>query len=246
VNEPPFHWPVPIAHPSMGPEEVHIWSAGLHRSREEVQTLAAQLPAEEQERAKRYRAPLAHTQFVVARWTLRTLLGRYLDLAPAEVPLTNGLRGKPALPANLGLSFNVSHSHGLALFAFASKSEVGVDVEQVRSVADDLGLAQRYFCPQEVAVLQALALQQRQETFFHIWTRKEAFLKAIGLGISYGVERVEVSTTPEEARLLRLDGLEAPASNWDMQGLRPAREYVGAVCVEGRLGTVRCWSFGIA
>jgi 4'-phosphopantetheinyl transferase len=240
----PLHWPVPRAHPPLDREEVHVWSAPLARPAEEIDRLLGRLSPEEQVRARRYKVAPAREQFVVARWLLRSLLARYLGMSPGEVPLTQGVQGKPALEGVPGLHFNASHSHGLALYAVTARGAVGVDVERVRSFTNDLALAERYFCPAEIEALRGLAGEARSEVFFHIWTRKEAFVKALGLGLGYGVDRVEVSTDPSRAELLRLPEAEGGESRWSMEVLMPAPGYVGAVCLEGT-GEVRCWGWGV-
>lgn len=242
VSDAELHWSCPSTPPTLRGNDVHVWCASLNPPLDEVQRQVSLLSDEEHERARRYVVGRARQQFIVARGVLRQLLGKYLGLPPARISLTQGSHGKPAL-ADGALHFNASHTHGLALFAFTRAGEVGVDVEQVRSTVDHWLLAERFFCTQEVAGLRSLPMDRQIEGFFHVWTRKEAFLKAIGLGLGYGVDRVEVSTDPEQASLKRLADDESPA-RWQMATLTPAHGYVGAVCLEGVLEQVRCWGFG--
>jgi 4'-phosphopantetheinyl transferase len=183
----------------------------------------------------------AREEFQVSRALLRVLLGRYLRRDPSRLELRMGPQGKPALAGDAPLSFNVSHSFGAALIAVRAGGEVGVDVEQVRPFENDLGLAERFFCPTEWAALRALG-EERREAFFHVWTRKEAYLKAGGLGLSGGLERVEVSVPPDDPpRVLRIDGDEAAARRWSLRALLPLPGYVGALAVEGHDYRLRCW-----
>jgi 4'-phosphopantetheinyl transferase len=220
---------------SLSGDEVHVWSAVLDRPPAEAAALRALLSADERERVERIHCPKTRVEFAVGRGLLRTLLACYLDTEPERLRFALGPAGKPELcePAGTGLHFNVTHSHGLALYAVSTRSPVGVDVEHVRPLSNYLGLAERYFSPHEVEVLYCLPDHHRAEAFFHAWTRKEAFLKARGVGLSYGLERVEVTLGPAEpARLIRLDGEERPASRWSLHNLRPAPGFVGALAVE--------------
>jgi 4'-phosphopantetheinyl transferase len=132
------------------------------------------------------------------------------------------------------LYFNVTHSHEVGLIAFTRRAEVGIDVERVRAYPGHLDMADRYFTPREVTALERLPPGAREHAFYHIWTRKEAFLKATALGLSYGLERFEVSVPPDDpARILHIDGDHAAAARWSITALSPASGYVGALAIEG-------------
>ena len=188
-------WPTAPARLKPAANEVHVWSAALDRTTAEAAGLSRHLSQEERDRAARFRHAGARAEFIVARALLRLLLGECLGMKPCRVPFSQTSRGKPRLgdSAKTSLCFNVSHSHGMALFALTSRCEVGVDVERVRPFSDEMGLADRFFTPTESAALRVLDSSRRLETFFRLWTRKEAYLKAHGLGLSFGLERVEVS-----------------------------------------------------
>jgi 4'-phosphopantetheinyl transferase len=220
--------------------EVHVWCASLEHSPESIAGLHALLSQEEQARAARFLAPLARRQFIVARGLLRTLLGGYLGQDPRDLVFTHGPQGKPRLDEPSALPFNVSHSHGVALFAVTDRAEIGVDVERIRTVSDEMLLAERFFSSWEGGMLRALPPEARRERFFHLWTRKEAFLKAHGSGLSYGLERVEITLEPEDARILRIDGSEERAATWSLRALAPAPGYVGAVALQTHDYSLRC------
>src|SRR5262249_5035395 len=203
------------------------------------------LSDDERERAERMRSPHVRSDLIHSRATLRALLGRYLRCEPRRIRFLYGPQGKPELadcPGAGPLHFNVSHSHGVALFAVTARRPVGVAGEHPRPFATDLGLAERYFSPLELLALRALEGDRRRLAFFHTWTRKEAFLKATGRGISFGLERVEVTILPDEsARVLRLDGDEGKASRWSLRSLEPLPGYVGALALEDRDYRLACW-----
>jgi 4'-phosphopantetheinyl transferase len=241
VDAPLSPWPSSPGPVELTAGEVHVWCAALARPAEEVAELASLLSPDEQERAARYRVTTAREQFGVSRALLRVLLGRYLDRDPSRLEFRPGPQGKPALAGPAPLSFNVSHSYGVALFAVRAGGEVGVDLEQVRPFENDLGLAERFFCAAEAAALRALG-DERRAAFFHVWTRKEAYLKASGLGLAGGLERVEVSVPPDDPpRVLRIDGVADAARRWSLRALSPLPGYVGALAVEGHDYRLRCW-----
>jgi 4'-phosphopantetheinyl transferase len=238
-------WLQPPAHPPLPPDEVHVWFVNLAVDTHTVAELMASLPWTEQERAISFRSVSARTQFVVTRTSLRSILSAYLDVSPLHLRFIHGPQGKPALAGQWNwLHFNVSHSHDVALIAVTRCGEVGVDVERIRPFANDMGMAERYFSPRETELLRALTGPERCEAFFHAWTRKEAFLKASGIGLSYGLERVEVTLLPkEEARFLRIDGCEQLAAQWSLRHLAPVAGCVGALTLHGHDYQLRCWKW---
>jgi 4'-phosphopantetheinyl transferase len=213
-------------------DAVHVWAVPLAVGPDRLAALLALLSPEEQRRAARFTHIPAREQNIVSRAMLRVLLGRYLDIAPTAVHLVAGDNGKPAL-AGRELYYNLSHTKGLAVYAVTARGEVGVDVEQVRSYPSHLDLATRYFTAREASAIRAQAGRGSESAFFHVWTRKEAFLKALGLGLAGGLERFEVSVPPDDpARILHIDGDRRAAQRWTMVSLEPAAGYVATVAIE--------------
>jgi 4'-phosphopantetheinyl transferase len=231
--------------PRLGANEVHIWLAALDVL--PLSTLLNGLSPDESARADRFHFARDKQRFVAARGVLRHLLGRYLDVAPGALRFDYGPRGKPSLAAGAwpgGLRVNVSHSGGLALLGFARERELGVDLEFERPVPDAESIAQRYFSPREAAVLGWLTPADRPAAFFRCWTRKEAFIKATGDGLSRPLDAFDVTLAPgEPARLLRVDGEPPEAARWWMVGLEPAEGFAAAVAVEGRPASLGCWQW---
>jgi 4'-phosphopantetheinyl transferase len=229
---------------ALAEDAVHVWSVPLVAGPPRLSRLWALLDPEERKRAARFTHVPSRDQFIVARGTLRVLLGRYLNCAPTAVRLEAEAHGKPVLvsPAS-ELHFNVSHTTGLALIAVTRVGPVGIDVEHVRHMPTHLDMAQRFFTPRESAALSELPAPQSVEAFFHVWTRKEAFLKAVGLGLSHGLERFEVSVPPDDpARILHIDGSDHEGARWSLCVLDPQAGYVGAVVFEGQAHLV-CRTF---
>jgi 4'-phosphopantetheinyl transferase len=228
----PDHWSASPAASPIPPREVHVWRAGLDGSEFVRQHLEATLAPEEIARANRFFFPRDRQHFVAARGILRQLLSGYLGRPPADLEFAYHPRGKPYLlpqPTDVPIAFNVSHSHGLALLAFSLGREIGVDLERVRlNIASD-EIASRYFAPREVAELQSLPSEQRPEAFFLCWTRKEAYIKALGEGLQIPLTSFRVSLTPQQPDILE----SADASRWTLRSLSPAPDYAAALVAEG-------------
>ena len=196
---------------------------------------AAVLSDEERDRARRFVFDRDRQRFVVARGVLRGLLAARLGVRPQAVELVYGERGKPALTPRLaasGLRFNVSHCEDVAVYAFSSAGDVGVDVEAVRTMPDADDVATRFFSGRENAAYRALDPRDRPLGFFQCWTRKEAFIKAVGHGMYYPLDRFDVSLAPgEPARLLRVESPE-DRRRWRMRGFFPLPGFVAAVVAE--------------
>lgn len=234
-------WHAPPPNLSLTNDDVHVWRAELDLPQERVQYYASLLSADEQSRAERFYLEQHQIRFIVARGTLRTLLGRYLDISPAQLNFEYSSRGKPRLAHSCGgseVQFNVSHSQGLALFGVTYQRAIGIDLEFLRLLPDAEKIAQRFFSIREYTVISILPPEEQQKAFFKAWTSKEAYLKAMGEGLAGSLDRVEVSLVPNQpARLLSLDGDSFAASRWCLYELAPAYNFIGAVAVEGVIGT---------
>ena len=147
-----------------------------------VRRLHALLSPDERERAARCGFDHMRHTFIIARGTLRYLLGRYLDVDPAALRFGYGPQGKPAIDG-AGIEFNMTRSSGLIASAFARGCHVGVDIERIRPGARTVEMARRFFSLEEAAKINALPPHERQSLFFHLWTRKEAYIKATGEGL---------------------------------------------------------------
>jgi 4'-phosphopantetheinyl transferase len=224
---------------------VHIWRAALDVPESQVRSLWYTLTADECQRAERYVFARDRTHFVVARGLLRVLLGRYLGQDPPHLRFIYGPHGKPALATDTGggaLRFNVSHSHGLALYAITRGREVGVDVERIRPEVAQEQIAEHFFSPREITRLRALPTPLQATAFFACWTRKEAYIKAKGEGLALPLDQFDVSLVPgEPAALLRAAWDPQEAARWSLQDLAPAPGYRAAVAVAGQDWRLTCW-----
>ena len=174
--------------------------ARLDAGPEETRSLESCLSSAERERAAKFHFERDRRRFIVARARLREELAARLGVSARQVQFAYGDNGKPRL-ANHSLQFSVSHCDDVALFAFSPDAEVGVDIEAIRPVREADAIAVQFFSPLEHAGYAALAPRDRLLGFFRVWTRKEAYVKALGVGFSMALERFDLSVAPRGWRL---------------------------------------------
>jgi 4'-phosphopantetheinyl transferase len=216
--------------PSIPGREIHVWQARIDPAPTHVAGLEDILSPDEKERAGRFMFEHLKSAFVVSRGTLRVLLGNYLEIAPRDVLFRYGTNGKPALAGSGVIDFNASHSDGLAVFGFTRGCEIGIDVEKVRPIEDMRNIADHFFCAEEAAELMSLEPGLRERAFFNCWTRKEAYIKATGKGLSEPLDSFRVSLEPgRPARLIHIRGDALAAQKWAFHDLPVASGYVAAL-----------------
>lgn len=214
---------------------LHLWIVRLEASEENFARALAALAADEISRAERFRFERHRRVYVLGRAALRMLLGGYLGLEPAAITFTYGPQGKPALAdAACSVRFNASNSGQLAAFGFTEACEIGVDVEQHRALHDLEAIARRFFSPDEAAELLALPVADRDAGFFNCWTRKEAYIKAMGGGLSIPLDSFRVTLRPgEEAQMISIEGSAEAARAWTLHTFDPGLpDYKGAIAYQ--------------
>ena len=230
---------------SLSSGEVHVWRARLEQPQEVQDEFLHTLDLDERERAARFHFEKHRRRFILGRGFLRLLLGRYLKIAPEAVRFAYGPYGKPSLADEheaSGLRFNASNSHELAVYAFVQEREIGVDVEYIKDDFQSEEIAGHFFSAREVQTLLALPKDERTAAFFRCWTRKEAYIKAIGSGLSHPLDQFDVTLTAgEPATLLRDDQDAEAVSRWEMFNLEFTERYAGALVVEGREHTLHAF-----
>ena len=232
--------------PSLSPPEacVHLWLLSLDPGAEVVAAISTCLSHEERTRAARFRHPDDSRRYSVARGALRWLVTRYLDVDPGSIRFDEGPHGKPGLaqvPAGVDLQFNLSHSGDVALAAFGVGRPLGVDIERMQRAIDPEALIARFGSPGERAMLQALRPDERQRRFLQLWTCKEAWLKATGLGIAAGLERVDVDLSTGAPHLVGAPEGWGGVHDWSLSLLEPTDSLIAAVALHDpahRLGNV--------
>ena len=232
-------WQIPNGFPNLEKDRIHIWRANLDLSPQQIECLESFLSEDEIVRANKFRFARHHRRFVVARGILRKLLGSYLNINPKNLVFTYGNKGKPFLNrvAECPLQFNLSHSHEYALFGFTFKHLIGVDLEYQRPMPDALKIARRFFSQQEFQMIEEVEAERRLQLFFQLWTAKEAYLKALGIGLTDSLASVEIAIDRSDNSFY-LSALEQDAevsSKWSLYTCVPAENYTAAIAVNAPL-----------
>ena len=240
-------WNMSAAHIVLDLNEIHVWKASLEVPLNVANHLKGVLSPDECDRAKRFHFEKDRRHWIVAHGTLRLLLGRYLNVEANELQFATNDYGKPSLvqpPHKARLHFNLSHSGEIALYAFAYDRQVGIDVEHMKGSLDYEEVATHYFSAYECAVLRALPASLREEAFYTCWTRKEAYIKARGIGLSQPLDEFDVSLIPSEPAALLADRRDPEApGQWSLHTLAPEDRYTGALAVEGKRWKLTCWEW---
>jgi 4'-phosphopantetheinyl transferase len=243
ITEPGFSLAGPIELPE---NEVQLWRVDLGAVGPEEPRWQQVLSEDERARAARFHFSRDRQRYVSSRALLRIILAAYLGTEPKELSFRYSEKEKPALAgahATREIEFNVSHSGMAALLAFTRGREVGVDVEQIRLDFDVEGIAHRFFSERERQELMAFAPEERHAAFFRCWTRKEAYVKATGAGLSLPLSQFDVSLAAGNINALIATRPDAgEAGRWSMREVRGGEGYAAALCILGRGWKLREWS----
>jgi 4'-phosphopantetheinyl transferase len=230
-------------------DEVHIWRITLDWPPARLRALNAVLSTDEQQKADRFHFALDRTRHVVGRGVLRTILARCTSTKAEQLCFEYSTFGKPRLAAGsteIPLQFNVSHSSDLILIVLTIGRAVGIDVERTRTDLDVERIAASFFSPHERLALLSLPAQSRFDAFFDCWTRKEAYIKAVGDGLSLPLDQFDVCFLPgQEPRLLATRPDPAEARRWVIQALDVGPCYRAAVAVEGAGWQLKMWDWPV-
>lgn len=231
---------------SISSGEVHVWRVRLEQPHALYEHYQRILDEEERRRAARFHFDKHRRHFIVARGFLRTVLARYLDTRPEEIRFTYGPYGKPALDGEhrgSALRFNASHSGDWAVYGFVLDHAIGVDVEFVKEDFATERIAERFFSVYEVEALNGLPDAEKPAAFFRCWTRKEAYIKAIGSGLSHPLDTFDVTLAPgEPAELLRVQDDPEATARWSLFDLNMPPRYAAALAVSGQVNAVHKWN----
>jgi len=240
-------WSGPPDGVRLGAADAHVWLATMPRLTAWGGDFPDSLDEDERERARRFRFERDRRRFIAAHGWVRALLGAYLGLPPRRVRFTRGPYGKPSLEMGCGdgaLRFNLSHSHERVLCAVARRRDLGVDIEYMRELPDAAQVAETAFSARERAALLAQPPSARHAAFYACWSRKEAYIKAIGRGLDMPLDRFDVTVSAAEpARLLGVADDPGEASRWELRDLPPIPGYAAALAHEGGRLDVACWEW---
>jgi len=214
--------------------EVGVWAVRILSDGGSIDAFSKALSPDEQQRARSFRFEEHRNDYIVAHGLLREILAAYVGKPAEAIRFRYGPQGKPYLPDgdNRRLQFNLSHSEHCAVYAIALDCEVGVDVEHIEKLPDMDSVARRFFSQAEVADLQSVPPELHAQAFYNCWTRKEAYIKAVGSGLSLPLDQFRVSLLPgQPAALLSFEDDTDSASRWSIQDLRLWDGFVGALAI---------------
>lgn len=245
-------WNSPPKFSTLCQNEIHLWLVSLVQPQQEIAKFWQTLNAEERQRADRLVMKQHRERFITAHGVLRQLLANYLSYPAHEIKFVSGPFGKiaidPLIITNNGIKFNLSHANEYAMFAFLSDRDLGVDIEYMRVNLEVEEIAQRFFSPTESVALMSLPKEERTQAFFNCWTRKEAFIKAIGRGLYYPLHEfdVDVKTIGETKVDLNIRDQELQDKTWSLFSLETIAGYAAALVVEGELEQGKILKFNFA
>lgn len=235
-------WESPPDRVELTGERIDVWRVGLDAPGDAGPSRRL-LNDAERARADRFIRAEHGRSFTIAHASLRQILSRYLDIVAEAVQFSAAEKGKPRIEGETGLQFNLSHSGELALVAVTRGRAVGVDIESMRERSAQRNIAERYFSRGEVNALFALPDAEQSAAFYRCWTRKEAYIKALGLGLSYPLDGFEVSLDESAPRLVWSKEGEAETKRWTFSNLNPGPGYAGALAAEGPIAALRAYEF---
>lgn len=234
ISDPDFHLGTRLTLPD---DEVHLWRIDLAAVAPAEKRWQEILSPDERARAARFHFERDRRYYTATRALLRTILASYVGAEPADLVFRYSEKEKPALDPQFSLDaveFNISHSGTAALLAFTRGRALGIDVELIREDFDPKALAHRFFSKHEQTQLTALDPSEKYSGFFRCWTRKEAYIKAVGTGLSLPLDQFDVSLRPgDENALLATRPEASEAAEWSLREVPVGNGYVGALCVRG-------------
>ena len=209
-----------------------VWIARVSQARDSLIFLEPCLDTRDRERAARFRFPEDRARFVLGRGLLRKCLGHYLHQAPETIELAYADRGRPVFPHDETVQFSVSHTHDLVAIALTADARIGIDLECVEPRLDLPELAKQIFSEEDLLTFQALPASEAPAAFFRAWTRKEAYLKACGEGITERLRQISVSFGPEGAGVIKDAREESATKTWRVLALPVPADYMGSLACD--------------
>lgn len=232
------YWNIPPVNVKLNKNEVHIWCASLDLSNNCLSRLAQTLSNDENIKARRFYFEKDRRDFIIGRGILRSIIGSYLNEKPSKLQFNYGPYGKPYLIKEFDgfdLRFNLAHSRGLAIYAFTRNREIGVDLEYAYLPEDSEKLVAGFFSEEEKAVWFSLPTEQKPEALFVCWTRKEAYIKAVGGWLDKPLNQLAfLSPIGGPDQLKRVSGAQTKIIGWTIETLVPMPGYIATLVLSGR------------
>ena len=226
------------------PHQVHLWFVDKKNHKDRLTSYWSILNELEKEKATKYRFEKDRDCSIIARGVIRMLLGNYLKIHPKDVKLKLGEFGKPFLNELSDIQFNVSHSANAIVLTFVKKDKIGVDIEHTKRNIEVNTIAKQFFSKEEITALFSLDEKYQKQAFFNCWTRKEAFIKALGSGLSFPLDQFVVSLdTIKNAQLLATKWDDKEKEKWFLKSFEAVKDYIGALSVKGKITDVKYWKY---
>jgi 4'-phosphopantetheinyl transferase len=227
------------------PGEIHMWLIPEVQNENMMKVLSHKLNDAEKEKASRYYFEKKRRQYIITRGVLKILLEVYTRRNSEQFQIVQGIYGKPFMRSEEEeIHFNISHSEGLSILGFSKEAPLGVDIEIIREIPERDEIAEKYFSKKENNIYKTIPEEYRTKAFFNCWTRKEAFIKAIGEGFSKPLDQFDVTfLSNEKTKLISIDGDTRKADEWSLQELKTAQGYVSAFAVKKRKFRLSCWTW---
>lgn len=210
--------------------QVNIYIVPLDKSPFSLEYLSSILSEDERKRSDRYKFLSDKNKFIICRGMLRVILSKYLDIPPDLIKFDYTDKGKPFIK-DTNLSFNLSHSQQLAVYAISVNEFLGIDLEYLGKNTDFEAIAKRFFTSREYEFIKGLNERDKKEVFLRLWTRKEAYLKAIAQGIANGLDQVEFDL---KLNIMRINGSEKLGKDWFIYEFYPEKDYISTLVIKCR------------
>ncbi len=238
-------WEIPPQDLHIASGQIQVWRAQLHLMIPQLDTFIPHLSQEERDRGNRLVKTEHRCRFLISHAILRLILSRYLGQPPNDIQLQKGPHGKPYLE-DQPLQFNMTHSNDIALYAITACADIGIDVEYVKRKHRMDALVKRFFSKREYQEYQSFPEGERHLAFYRAWTRKEAYLKATGLGLSYPLDHFDVSLAPEGTQcLLHVEDSAEMPQHWTLFSFEPCVDYLSSIAIKAPVEKLITYGWGI-
>lgn len=236
------YWSAPSSEAFEKDNTVHLWLLNYKTCHDFLNNILPELSSGELERANKFYFEEDRNRYLITRSILKKILSRMLNTVPGQLRFEFNAYGKPFLKSDPGLFFNVSHSGNFGLIAITSIADIGVDVEKYRHKMTGDDVAKRFFSSKEISDYLNLNVKERQQGFFNCWTRKEAFIKAVGMGLSLPLNSFDVSLKPgSKAQITAIRKPPDDPEKWTMESIYVDEEYAAAYTLRAKHFKTKYW-----
>ena len=224
--------------------QLHVWQVNFSKQLDNISFFLNLLSDNEKEKASKFCFKKDQNQFIISRGALRILSAAYLDMNAKEIEFKYGEYGKPEFDFNSDLKFNVSHSGNLGTIGFVKNFDIGIDVEKIKNDFDVLEIVSNYFSELEIETLKKLPKEMHTEYFYRCWTRKESFIKAKSLGLTFPLDSFSVCiNSDKKTELLETKWDDTEKHKWKLFTFSPQLNYIGAVSIQGNVNAIEYFNF---